>query len=98
MFDKMKALMEMQKKMQELKRQLENTDFEASSADGRVTVNMTAAQQVNSVTISGDIQAVDKAALESALRDAYNRAIKRSQEIAAQKTKEIAGLNLPGLI
>lgn len=98
MFDKMKALMEMQKKMQELKRELESTSFEAVSSDGVVSINMSAAQEINSVRINGDIQTMQKSALESSLCDAVKRAIKRSQEIAAQKTKEIAGLNLPGLI
>jgi DNA-binding protein YbaB len=98
MFDKMKALMDMQKKMQELKSQLENTNFETTSSDAVVSINMSAAQEIKSVRINGDIQTMQKSSLESSFCDAVKRAIKRSQEIAAQKTREIAGLNLPGLI
>ena len=35
---------------------------------------------------------------EKAIKDAYNRAIKRSQMIAAEKMKSITGLNLPGML
>ena len=97
MFDKMKALMDMQKKAQEMKRQLESTYFDAASSDGLVKINMSAAQEVVSVSITGDIRSMDKAALERSVREACLKAIKRSQEIAAQKAREITGLNLPGL-
>lgn len=95
MFDKMKQLMEMQKKMQEMKRELENTTFEVASADGLVKIVMSGAQEVKEVSIKeGDLE---KLSLEKAVRDAYNKGIKRSQEVAAQKMKEITGFNLPGL-
>ncbi|MGA2775594.1 MAG: YbaB/EbfC family nucleoid-associated protein [Candidatus Omnitrophota bacterium] len=54
MFDKMKQLLEMQKKMQEMKRELENTDFEISSSDGLVKLTMTGAQEVKNISIQGD--------------------------------------------
>ena len=46
MFDKMKQLMEMQKKMQEMKRELENASFDILSSDGLVKVTMTGVQEV----------------------------------------------------
>jgi DNA-binding YbaB/EbfC family protein len=97
MFDKMKQLMEMQKKMQEMKRQLDNTNFEAASSCGLVKITMNGSQEIKEVKLSDDAQKTDKASLEKAVKDAYNRGIKRSQEIAAQKMKEISGFNLPGL-
>jgi len=93
MFDKMKAMMGMQKKMQEMKRQLEETHFEVASADGLVKVTMNGSQEVQAV----NIQEAEKAILENAIKDAYNRAIKRSHEIAAEKMKAITGINLPGV-
>ena len=98
MFDKMKALMDMQKKMQELKRELDNTDFEVQSLDGSVKVTMNGSQEVKGISIKGDLKEIEKANLEKAIKDAYNMAIKRSQDIAAGKMKDITGLNLPGLI
>lgn len=97
MLDKMKQLWEMQKKMQELKRELERTVFEVESPDGLVKVKMNGSQQVQEVTIPGGLEGADKARLEKAVKEALNRAIKRSQEIATEKMKQISGLNLPGL-
>ncbi len=97
MFDKMKQLMEMQKKMQEMKRELENTQFEIASSDGVVKITMNGAQEVKEINIQAEIQGIEKTALEKALKDAYNRAVTRSHDIAASKMKDIAGFNIPGL-
>jgi len=97
MFDKMKQLMEMQKKVQELKRELDNTNFDVLSSDGSVKITMSGSQEVKEALVNGDLKEMDKPGLEKAIKDAYNRAIKRSQEIAAQKMKGMTGLNLPGL-
>lgn len=94
MFDKMKQLMEMQKKMQEIKRELENTVFEVVSQDGNIKISMSGTQEVKEVSIQADLDKTDKPGLERSMKDAYNRALKRSQEVAAGKMK---GLNLPGL-
>ena len=98
MFDKMKQLMDMQKKMQEMKRHLESTYFDIASSDGLVKITMNGAQEVKEVVLQKDIQPTDKMNLEKAIKDAYNRAIKRSHDIAAEKMKSITGLNIPGLI
>jgi DNA-binding YbaB/EbfC family protein len=97
MFDKMKQLMDIQKKIQEAKRELENTNFDISSSDGLVKITMNGAQEIRQINIMADIQSTDKTTLEKAVKDAYNRAIKRSQDIAAEKMKDIAGFNIPGL-
>jgi DNA-binding YbaB/EbfC family protein len=97
MFDKMKQLMEMQKKMQEVKRELENTNFEVSSSDGLFKVTMNGAQAVKGVSIQGDLTSIDKSSLEKSAQDAYNRAIKRSHDLAAEKMKSVTGFNIPGL-
>lgn len=97
MFDKMKQLMDMQKKMQEIKRQLEAATFEVASSDGTIKITMTGTQEVRNVAISGEVGQIDKTDLEKAIKDAYNRAVKRSQDVAAQKMKDVTGFNLPGL-
>ncbi len=98
MFDKMKGLLQMQKKMQEMKRELDNTNFEVSSSDGLVKISMNGSQAVKEFRIQGDLAGMDKSSLEKASTDAYNRAIKRAQDIAAGKMKDITGFNLPGLM
>jgi len=97
MLDKMKALFEMQKKMQEVKRQLDNTNFDIQSSDGLVTITMNGAQEVKEITIKDNLDNAQKTSLASSLKDTFNRAIKRSQDIAAQKMKDVTGLNIPGL-
>ena len=98
MFDKMKQLMEMQKKMQEVKRELDNAIFEITSSDDLVKVTMSGSQEIKEISIQGNLQETEKTDLEKALKDAYNRAIKRSHDMAAEKMKDITGFNLPGLL
>jgi nucleoid-associated protein EbfC len=98
MFDKMKGLLEMQRKMQEVKRTLEETDFDLQSPDGLIKITMNGAQEVKAITVKDNLSAQEQARLAATLKDTFNRSIKRSQEIAAQKMREVAGgLNIPGL-
>lgn len=98
MFDKMKALFEMQKKMQELKRELENTAFEIESPDKSLKITMNGSQEIQDIKIQGNFEGKPNSELETALKDTCNRAIKRSHDIAAEKMKSVTGLNLPGLM
>ncbi|MBU1726388.1 MAG: YbaB/EbfC family nucleoid-associated protein [Candidatus Omnitrophica bacterium] len=97
MFDKMKQLMEMQKKMQEVKRELDNTYFDVASSDGAIKITMNGSQEVREVKVQANIPEQQKLDLEKAIKDAYNRAIKRSHDIAGQKMKDVTGFNIPGL-
>jgi len=97
MFDKMKGLFEMQKKMQAVKRELDNVSFDIQSSDGLVKITMNGAQEVKEVVLKDNLGELEKARLASSLKDTFNRAIKRSQEVAAQKMKEVTGFNIPGL-
>lgn len=98
MFDKMKVMLDMQKKMQEMKRELENTTFEIISSDGIVKITMSGTQEVKEVSITQDLGGNEKPVLEKAIKDVYNKGIKRSQEVAAEKMKNITGFNIPGLM
>ncbi len=97
MFDKIKQLMEMQKKMEAVKRELDGASFDIASSDGMVKISMSGSQEVKTLSLNADFSKVEKTALENSLRDTYNRAIKRSHEIAAQKMKLAAGFDIPGL-
>jgi DNA-binding YbaB/EbfC family protein len=97
MFDKMKGLFEMQKKMQEVKRALEEADFDIQSSDGLVKITMNGAQEVQVITVKDNLTEQEKTRLNAVLKDTFNRSIKRSQEIAAGKMREVTGINLPGL-
>jgi DNA-binding YbaB/EbfC family protein len=97
MFDKMKGLFEMQKRMQEVKRALEETNFDIQSSDGLVKITMNGTQEIQGVMLKDNLTDQERARLEASLKDTFNRSIKRSQEIAAQKMKEVTGFNIPGL-
>ena len=97
MFDKMKQLMQMQKSIAEMKRQLDAATFKAAGPDGAVTITMNGSQIVQAVTLSPEALGMKKEILEKSLKDAYNRAIKQSHDLAASKMKEITGFNLPGM-
>ena len=97
MFDKMKNLLEMQKKMQEVKRALEETSFDIQSSDGTVKITMNGAQEVKTITLKNNLNEQENVRLEAALKDAFNRSIKRAQEVAAQKMRDVTGFNIPGL-
>ena len=93
MFDKMKDLWEMKKKMEEIKKELDSVVLE--SEDDLVKVAISGSQEIKSVTIKPDLSASDKTKLESSLTETVNRAIRESQKTAAAKMGGM-GLKLPG--
>ncbi len=97
MFDKIKGLMEMQKKMQDIKRQLDALSFEVKSNDGMVTITMNGSQEVKDVVLKPEVVSLKPEALARSIKDTFNKAIKRSHDEAAGKMKDMTGLNLPGL-
>jgi len=97
MFDKLNSLMDMRKKMQQVKEELAAARFDIRSSGGLVTVTMSGAQEIMDVRFEKDIAGVDAQALARELIDVFNRAVKRSQEVAAQKMKDVTGIKLPGM-
>ena len=97
MFDKLNALMDMRKKMQQVKDELAAAVFDIRSSQGLVTITMSGAQEVKDIRFESDLSCVQKEALGNEIKDAFNRAIKRSQEVAAQKMKDVTGIKLPGM-
>lgn len=95
MFDKMKELWEVKKKMDAVKRQLDSIILE--SEDPMVKIGISGSQEIKSVTIKGELSGLNKAKLEAALVENINRAIKQSQKSAAEKMSAMSGLNIPGL-
>ncbi|HBB66430.1 MAG: hypothetical protein A2X28_02350 [Elusimicrobia bacterium GWA2_56_46] len=92
MFDKMKELMEMKRKMEEIKKELDSITLE--SEDNYVKVGISASQNVTGVTVKVDLATADKARLEASLTETINRAIRQSQKTAAEKMSK---LSLPGM-
>ncbi len=94
MFDQAKELYKLQKEAKKIKKELSKMHIEATQ-DG-VTITINGEQQVISVVVSDEAKTNPK--LESILVEAFNKALKKSQEVAAEKMKAIMGnLGLPGM-
>lgn len=98
MFDKMKQLFDLQGKMQAVKKELENSSVEAQSKDAKIKIVIRGDQKVSSISISDSlINPQNRPALEAELVSCFNDAVKKSQNLAADKMKQVTGINLPGI-
>lgn len=94
MFDQAKNLYQLQRQAKEIKKELKNTHIEAE-VDGIIVI-IDGEQEVVSVTIPEEANQNPRK-LEENLVKAFNKAIKKSQQIAADKMKPImGGMGLPG--
>lgn len=98
-FGKMKDLYELQKKARQIQKELKDTEIEAKSNDGWVTVVFNGEQHLTDIDIAEEaLQPGNKRELEKDLKNTVTQAISRAQAHAAEKMKEIAGnLNIPGM-
>lgn len=98
-FGQAKDLYKLQKQAKEIKKKLKNLQIEAEVGGVKVTVS--AEQEIISVEISEEMMVPEKKAeLEQNLQEAINKAIKKSQEVAAEHMRGMMsdmGLDMPGL-
>ena len=97
MFDKVKELMELKKKADQLKKELEATLIEINEARG-IKMVMNGAQIVQSIEIDESMLIpANKNRIQMDLLKSFNNGVKKSQQAAATKMRNIPGLNLPGM-
>lgn len=98
-FSKAKELYNLQKQARAIQKELKNTEIEAKSNSGWVTVVMNGEQHLVDIRIADEAcKAENKKELEKDLKNVVTQAISRAQAYAAEKMKSIAGdLNIPGL-
>ena len=97
MFDKMRGLMEMKRKAEELKRELDSAIIEVDEVRG-IKIVVSGSQNFQSVEIAPELlSSENQKRLENDLLRALNSAIKKSQNLAAQKMQAMTGLTIPGL-
>lgn len=89
----------MQKKMEEMQRELKERVVEASSGGGMVTAKMNGRQELLAVQIDPEVvDPKDVEMLEDLVVAAVNQASKKSQELYEQEMAKLTGgLNIPGL-
>jgi DNA-binding YbaB/EbfC family protein len=98
-FSKAKELYELQKQARKIQKELKETEIEAKSNDGWVTVVLNGEQHVTEIEIAEEaLKPENKRELEKDLKNTFSQAISRAQMYAAEKMKGIAGgLGLPGM-
>jgi DNA-binding protein YbaB len=97
-FSQAKDLLKMQQETSRIQNELSNTHIEAE-VDG-VVITIDGQMKVVEVKIENSAILNDQKRLEKAIIDATNKGLKKSQEIAASKMKNIMGdlgLKLPGM-
>lgn len=94
-----KQAQKMQQNMMKMQEELEQTDFEASSGGGAVSVKMSGKKELLSVNIKPEaVDPDDVEMLEDLILTAVNDVIKKVDDANAAKMNSITGgLNIPGL-
>ncbi len=95
MFEKSKALFELKK----IQGQLAKEMIEVETGNGAVKIKINGEQKIQKVTLNEElVREADLAKVEKWLESAITQAITRSQQVAAEKMRSVAGgLGLPGL-
>lgn len=101
-FDKLgqaKDMLSLQRQAKQIQKELHDTLIEAEELDGKIRVVFNGEQKIEEVIIDESLLSPnEKRNLEISLKNAIQSAISRSQQIAAEKMKAIAGkLGLPGM-
>src|SRR5215203_3916792 len=95
MFDKAKAVYELKK----IQSALAKESIVVETGNGAVTIEINGEQKIKSVSLNREhIDLDDLGQLERHIESAITQAITRSQQLAAEKMRAVAGgLGLPGL-
>ena len=92
-------LKQVQQFQEQLQRQLDSVEVEASAGGGMVTVKMNGQKQLVAVTVDSEVFASrDQEMLQDMILAAVNDAARKVDEQTASQVGNLAGgLNLPGL-
>ena len=95
-----KQMQQMQARLAKIQEELGDETVEASVGGGMVTVVMTGHQQVQAVTIDPEaLDPEDVETIQDLMVAAFNEALKKSQDLAAQRLGAITGgMKIPGLM
>jgi DNA-binding protein YbaB len=98
-FQDVKKMMKLRKEAKKVQKKLKNIHIEAE--ENKVTVTINGEQNVQAVNLNIEIDETLKKELEESLVIAFNKGIKKSQEVAADNMKdvlaELGGGGFPGM-
>lgn len=90
---KLKQFKDLKDKAKALQDQLSEITSEGSAAWGKVKITINGTQQVTNVSIDQELMA-DKTKLEQSLKEAFNDAAQKLQQILAAKMREGGGMDI----
>ena len=95
-----KQMQQMQARLAKIQEELGEETVEASVGGGVVTITMTGHQQVQAVKIDPEaLDPDDVETIQDLMVAAFNEALKKSQELAAQRLSAVTGgMKIPGLM
>ena len=95
----MKQAQAMQKKMEDMQKQIESAEFESSVGGGAVSVKVNGKKEILGITIKPEVvDADDVEMLEDLVLSAVNEALRKADEEASNKMGKLTGgMNIPGL-
>ena len=95
-----KQMQQMQARLAKIQEELGEETVEASVGGGMVTITMTGHQQVEAVKIDPEaLDPDDVETIQDLMVAAFNEALKKSQDLAAQRLSAVTGgMKIPGLM
>ena len=95
----MKQAQKLQKDMEDMQKELETKEFEASVGGGAVVVKVNGKKEVKSINIKPEVVDPDDVEmLEDLILSAVNEAMRKAEEETSSKMGKLTGgLNMPGM-
>ena len=93
----MKQAQAMQDNLRRAQEELAQTEVEGQSGAGLVKVVMTCKHDVRRVTIDPSLLADDKDMLEDLVAAAFNAAVRKAEELSAEKMGKLMPAGMPGM-
>ena len=96
----MRAMRQMQARMEKIQTELGETTVSANAGGGAVTVEVTGLQELRAIKLKPEVvDPEDVETLEDLLVVAVNEAMEKAKELAAQKMSALTGgMRIPGLM
>ena len=93
----MKQAQQMQDNMKKVQDSLADIEVEGQSGAGLVKVVMTCRNDVRRIAIDPSLLADDKDMLEDLVAAAFNAAVRKAEEVSAEKMGKVMPAGMPGL-
>ena len=93
----MKQAQAMQDNMKKAQDELANVEVTAESGAGLVKVTMTCKHDVKRIEIDPSLLADDKDMLEDLVAAAFNAAVRKAEEVSAERMAKVMPAGMPGL-